>query len=601
METKNKGGKTLIIVGIILALVVIGVIVALLSIRGSKLKATTMRLLRRVNVVTLEDEKGNAKAMTDNMKLQNGNALSTEADSMVSVGLDDYKVVTVEENSRAEFYQQGKQLELALTKGSLFVDVSQHLADDESFDVRTATMTAGIRGTTIYFMENPDGTWSLYLISGKLHVRGHNPVTNEEKETDVVGGYKLTAYTFDDREVDSIVFVIEEFSEEDMPLQLLQELALNEDALARAELETGYDAELILELANGNVSIVEPSETETVETETETETETESIDEGEGEGEDGDNPEEENLEEIEEEEEQTTDRNTVDQNEDVSDDEDDDTELTDEESEATEEIDDGFKLSDYVDYIDENGVYHLKDGTLFDPAFYREMYGEILEEGGFISDEDLLRHYLEYGKDEKRFANQADYDAFTEEYLREKRAREEEERKAREEAEEQQEDVDQQVAANETEEEEEYLVHYTHVFVTPTNGETEAGGDYTNTQFGFHINSITTSAADDSIVTRTKITNLDTGEVRYSYPTSITVNWSVDTSVTQLAQGQPDYQYGGTQSFSLNYSLEELLANQSWEIAKTGGPYSCTYTSVNGTDGSGDISFRTKVSLTTVP
>jgi hypothetical protein len=229
------------------------------------------------------------------------------------------------------------------------------------------------------------------------------------------------------------------------------------------------------------------------------------------------------------------------------------------------------------------------------------MYGEILEENGYISDEDLLRHYLEYGKDEKRFANQADYDAFTEEYLREKRAREEEERKAREEAEEQQEDVDQQVAANETEEEEEYLVHYTHVFVTPTNGETEAGGDYTNTQFGFHINSITTSAADDSIVTRTKITNLDTGTVRYSYPTSITVNWSVDTSVTQLAQGQPDYQYGGTQSFSLNYSLEELLANQSWEIAKTGGPYSCTYTSVNGTDGSGDISFRTKVSLTTVP
>ncbi|MBR1440998.1 MAG: FecR domain-containing protein [Lachnospiraceae bacterium] len=442
METKNKGGKTLIIVGIILALVVIGVIVALLSIRGSKLKATTMRLLRRVNVVTLEDEKGNAKAMTDNMKLQNGNALSTEADSMVSVGLDDYKVVTVEENSRAEFYQQGKQLELALTKGSLFVDVSQHLADDESFDVRTATMSAGIRGTTIYFMENPDGTWSLYLISGKLHVRGHNPVTNEEKETDVVGGYKLTAYTFDDREVDSIVFVIEEFSEEDMPLQLLQELALNEDALARAELETGYDAELILELANGNVSIVEPSETETVETETETETETESIDEGEGEGEDGENPEEENLEEIEEEEEQTTDRNTVDQNEDVSDDDDNDTDLTDEESEATEEIDDGFKLSDYVDYIDENGVYHLKDGTLFDPAFYREMYGEILEENGYISDEDLLRHYLEYGKDEKRFANQEDYDAFTEEYLREKRAREEEERKAREEAEEQQAEED---------------------------------------------------------------------------------------------------------------------------------------------------------------
>ncbi|MBR1440997.1 MAG: FecR domain-containing protein [Lachnospiraceae bacterium] len=433
---------TIVLVVSISLIAVISVVVALLVVRNNKLTATSMRLLRRVNVVTLEDANGKEKAMTDNMKLQNGNALKTEADSMVSVGLDDYKVVTVEENSRAEFYQSGKQLELNLTEGSLFIDVSQHLADDESFDVRTSTMTAGIRGTTIYVNQNEDGTWTMYLVSGALHVRGQNPDTLEEAETDIVGGQKVTAITFSDRETETIILRVEEFSEEDMPLKLVEELVANPDALERAGSETGFDVEKIAELAgvtiepDPNTETESPTETETVETETASSEE----EDEDGDGENGEQPEGEGDgegEEVQEEDDNLINNTNRNQNENVS--EDGDTEgdeLTAEESEATQESEEGFNLKDYLDYIDEDGIWHLKDGTLFDPNFYRSMYGEILEGDGFVTDEDLLKHYLEYGKTEKRFTTQESYDEFTEQYLAEKRAREEQEKKEREEHEE---------------------------------------------------------------------------------------------------------------------------------------------------------------------
>ena len=78
---------------------------------------------------------------------------------------------------------------------------------------------------------------------------------------------------------------------------------------------------------------------------------------------------------------------------------------------------------DYVDFIDEEGIYHLKErddkfdergNPLFDPNFYRDMYGEVLERHDFVTDEDMLTHYIEYGKDENRFSTQESFDEFTE-------------------------------------------------------------------------------------------------------------------------------------------------------------------------------------------
>ncbi|MBR1440996.1 MAG: FecR domain-containing protein [Lachnospiraceae bacterium] len=555
MDKKTGGKKIWISAGIgIAAVVVIGVIIAVSAIsQNNKLKATTMRLLRRVNIVTLEDANGKEKPMTDNMKLQNGNALKTEADSMVSVGLDEFKVVTVEEQSRAEFYQSGKKLELNLTEGSLFIDVSKHLEDDESFDVRTSTMTAGIRGTTIYVNQNSDGTWTMYLVSGALHVRGRNPETKEEKEADIVGGQKVTAITFNDRETDTIILRVEEFTEDEMPLQLINELVENEDALQRAAEEAGFDSDRILELAGVTMTDEENDDDVTdQEAETEIGAETETASDEADEDDDNDDSAIEGEEIIEgdpvheelSEEEVVTDEVAEEEEE----------ELTEEESEATEEIVDGFILSDYVDYIDENGVYHLKDGTTFDPAFYRQMYGEILEQEGYVSDEDLLKHYLEYGQSEERFTTQEEYDEFTEEYLREKEAREKEEREAEEQAEQQEEEQQQDPPANTTEEELPYIVYLTNY----VNGVQTSAGD-ANAGRGYQIVSITESQDG---VGRIRITNQDTGEITYRYDTpTITVTWVINTVCSPLDPQQPDT-YSEQRTGTLTFDVQDLIENK---------------------------------------
>ena len=143
--------KKIILFASIAAILVIAGIVAYFVFFGNKnkVKATTMRLLRIVGEVTLE-ENGVLKTVMEDLRLSDGNALSTGAQSLVSVGLDDYKIINLEENSRAEFHQDGKKMELKLTEGSLFFDVRKPLSDNESLEIKSSTMTVGIRGTSGY-------------------------------------------------------------------------------------------------------------------------------------------------------------------------------------------------------------------------------------------------------------------------------------------------------------------------------------------------------------------------------------------------------------------------------------------------------------------
>ena len=125
---KKKG---LIIGGIVATIAVIAIVVViLLSGKGDKIAATTMRLLRIEGTVILESG-GVKKEIINNLKLNSGDKLTTEAASLASISLDDYKAVTLEELSIAEFMQEGKKLDLNLQKGALFFEVNKKLEDDE--------------------------------------------------------------------------------------------------------------------------------------------------------------------------------------------------------------------------------------------------------------------------------------------------------------------------------------------------------------------------------------------------------------------------------------------------------------------------------------
>ena len=213
----------------VIAAAVVGIVLA-----RSGYIATTMRLLKIEGTVNLEDSKGGSKPVVDNIRFQSGDALSTGTDGLASVGLDNTKIITLQNDSRAEFMKKNKQLELKLTKGSVFFNVTEKLKSDEKFEIKTATMTAGIRGTSgmVYYDALDGGREALLITDGKVEVSATNPETGETKSAMVESGQSIKVYLFFDRQKDSVAFQIANVTLDNLPDAVAKRIAEN-DSLTR--------------------------------------------------------------------------------------------------------------------------------------------------------------------------------------------------------------------------------------------------------------------------------------------------------------------------------------------------------------------------------
>lgn len=258
--------KMKVIISVAVVAVIAAVIVCIVMMNQGYL-ATTMRLLRVEGTVNIEDSNGGSKPVIDNIRFQSGDALNTGDNGLASVGLDDTKIITLQNNSRAEFTKNRKKLELRLTQGALFFEVTEHLKDDETFEIVTSTMTAGIRGTSGYVYYDDDGHSSMFLTDGVVAIDAYNPTTGETKTAEVHAGQKITVYTFDDRSTDSVTFEVDNFTPDELPDCVLLLLADNEALLERICADTGWDKEtvqqLIDEVKSGSSEIPESTTADT--------------------------------------------------------------------------------------------------------------------------------------------------------------------------------------------------------------------------------------------------------------------------------------------------------------------------------------------------
>ena len=235
--------------------IVAAIVIAIVLSRNGYL-ANTMRLLRVEGTVNIENGDGGTKPVIDNIRFQSGDALNTGADGLASVGLDDSKIVTLQNDSRAEFTKSGKRLELKLTKGALFFNVTEKLSEDETFEIKTSTMTAGIRGTSGYVYYDDDGRDSLIITDGVVIVTAINPETGETKYAEVRGGQKITVYLYSDRTQDSVEFSITDVKENDLPEFPLQRISENEELINRVCEFTGWDKEALKAAASAALAAV---------------------------------------------------------------------------------------------------------------------------------------------------------------------------------------------------------------------------------------------------------------------------------------------------------------------------------------------------------
>ena len=233
--------------------IVVAIVIAIVLSRNGYL-ANTMRLLRVEGTVNIESGNGGTKPVIDNIRFQSGDALNTGADGLASVGLDDSKIVTLQNDSRAEFSKNGKHLELKLTKGALFFNVTEKLNDDETFEIKTSTMTAGIRGTSGYVYYDNEGRDSLIITDGVVIVTAINPETGETKYAEVRGGQSITVYLYSDRTQDTVEFSITDVTENTLPEFPLQMLSENEELMNRVCEFTGWDKATLTALVNTAIS-----------------------------------------------------------------------------------------------------------------------------------------------------------------------------------------------------------------------------------------------------------------------------------------------------------------------------------------------------------
>ena len=118
--------------------------------------ASNMRLMRHEGTVEIFDVNGEPRFLMDNVRFISGESMRTGEDGQASVSLDDTRIVSLDTNTRVEFIQEAGHMQLNLLEGTIFLDVSAKLDENESFDIQTTTMTVGIRGTLISASQKPD-------------------------------------------------------------------------------------------------------------------------------------------------------------------------------------------------------------------------------------------------------------------------------------------------------------------------------------------------------------------------------------------------------------------------------------------------------------
>ncbi len=165
------------------------------AVDSTKATASVMRLEKTVGDVTVTHSSGKDAKIMAKMRLNSGDDIKSGSQSYAYISLDENKAVKLDERSDALIKKDNKKLELLLQSGNLLFDVNKALGSDESFEIKTATMTMGIRGTFAQVEKKSENLTTVSLLEGTLACTVTDPKTGNSQSVLLKAGEHADFHT----------------------------------------------------------------------------------------------------------------------------------------------------------------------------------------------------------------------------------------------------------------------------------------------------------------------------------------------------------------------------------------------------------------------
>ena len=150
--------------------------------------AAAMQLVKTEGTVSVTNASRRSLTVRNNMQLYNGYHAETKAKSYAWINLDDVKLTKLDASTKAEVRKRGKKLELLVSEGNLFFNVTSPLAADETMNIRTSTMLIGIRGTAGWIKAADEDTTEVYVLEGKVECAAADLASGRTRTTTISAG-----------------------------------------------------------------------------------------------------------------------------------------------------------------------------------------------------------------------------------------------------------------------------------------------------------------------------------------------------------------------------------------------------------------------------
>lgn len=200
--------------------------------------STSMRLVKTEGTVGIQDGDGKDIAARQKLKLYSGYSLTTARRSYAWINLDNVKLTKMDVSSEIEIRQKGKGLDIQVNAGKLYFNVTEPLGDDESMDIRTATMAIGIRGTCGWVEVADERHMSIYLLEGKVEGKVKDPDSGKSETVTVSAGEKARMSLSSSGEVQ---INVEKLTEKEVIPFVLEELRQDEELRDKILEDSGLD------------------------------------------------------------------------------------------------------------------------------------------------------------------------------------------------------------------------------------------------------------------------------------------------------------------------------------------------------------------------